>query len=117
MTRQLTPNFAENQQLMDELFHPQLSYDLMVRSFTIAQRPACFYMIDGLNKDDILEKIMDSFFSIAPDTMPPAKTGIFQANDSIWGSRLDQRRRRTDNRTSIRRSDSDHRRLRTSNRH
>ena len=70
MTRQLTSDFTQNQQLMDLLFHPQLSYDLMVRSFTIAQRPACFYMIDGLNKDDILEKIMDSFFSITPDTMP-----------------------------------------------
>lgn len=70
MNRQLTSSFACNQQLMDEIFHPQLSYDLMLRSFIIADRPACFYMIDGLNKDDILEKIMDSFLSITSDTMP-----------------------------------------------
>lgn len=70
MNRQLTSSFACNQQLIDEIFHPQLSYDLMLRSFIIADRPACFYMIDGLNKDDILEKIMDSFLSITSDTMP-----------------------------------------------
>lgn len=71
MNKQLTSDFASNQQLMDEIFHPQLSYDLMLRSFIIAEKPACFYMIDGLNKDDILEKIMDSFLGIKPDTMPP----------------------------------------------
>lgn len=71
MNKQLTSDFASNQQLMDEIFHPQLSYDLMLRSFIIAEKPACFYMIDGLNKDDILEKIMDSFLGITPDTMPP----------------------------------------------
>lgn len=70
MNKQLTSDFATNQQLMDEIFHPQLSYDLMLRSFIIAEKPACFYMIDGLNKDDILEKIMDSFLGITPDTMP-----------------------------------------------
>ena len=72
MNKQLTSDFATNQQMIDEIFHPQLSYDLMLRSFVIAQRPACFYMIDGLHKDDILEKIMDSFFSVTPDTMPPS---------------------------------------------
>ena len=72
MNKQLTSDFAANQQMIDEIFHPQLSYDLMLRSFVIAQRPACFYMIDGLHKDDILEKIMDSFFSVTPDTMPPS---------------------------------------------
>ena len=70
MTTQLTSDFTQNQQLMDQIFHPQLSYDLMVRSFTIAERPACFYLIDGLHKDDILEKIMDSFFTITPADMP-----------------------------------------------
>lgn len=72
MNKQLTSDFAANQQMIDKIFHPQLSYDLMLRSFVIAQRPACFYMIDGLHKDDILEKIMDSFFSVTPDTMPPS---------------------------------------------
>ena len=75
MNRQLTSYFAENQQLMDQIFHPDSSYDLIVRSFHIAGRPACFYMIDGMNKDDILEKIMDSLLSVAMDNMPSdAKT-------------------------------------------
>lgn len=80
MTKQLTSDFAQNQQLMDQIFHPQLSYDLMVRSFTIAEKPACFYMIDGLHKDDILEKIMDSFFAVTPDTMP----GTAQAFSNLF---------------------------------
>ena len=60
---------------MDQIFHPDSSYDLIVRSFHIAGRPACFYMIDGMNKDDILEKIMDSLLSVTMDNMPSdAKT-------------------------------------------
>lgn len=70
MNRQLTSNFTDNQQLMNELFHPDLNYDLIPRMFTIAKRPACFYMIDGLNKDDVLEKIMEGFFAITPENMP-----------------------------------------------
>ncbi len=70
MNKPLTSDFAYNQQLMNDIFHPQLSYDLMLRSFIIAKRPACFYMIDGLNKDDMLEKIMENFFTITPDSMP-----------------------------------------------
>ncbi|MDE7311975.1 MAG: spore germination protein [Eubacterium sp.] len=56
---------------MDEIFHPQRNYDLVLRSFLIASRPACFYMIDGLHKDDILEKIMDSLLAVTKDAMPP----------------------------------------------
>lgn len=70
MKKTLTSSFTQNQILMDELFHPQLNFDLIPRTFTIAGRPACFYLIDGLNKDDMLEKIMESFFSITPDQMP-----------------------------------------------
>lgn len=70
MNRQLTSDFAKNQQLMYQIFHPDSSYDLIVRSFRIAGRPACFYMIDGLNKDDILEKIMDSLLSVTAENMP-----------------------------------------------
>ena len=39
MNKQLTSDFATNQQMIDEIFHPQLSYDLMLRSF-VKDRPA-----------------------------------------------------------------------------
>lgn len=70
MNTQLSSDFSSSQKLMNELFRPELNYDLIVRRFSIAGKPACFYMIDGLNKDDILEKIMDSFFQITPQNMP-----------------------------------------------
>lgn len=68
--RQLTSDFCKNDSLMRELFKPELNFDLIPRKFIIAQRPACFYFIDGLNKDDVLEKIMESLFTITPDNMP-----------------------------------------------
>lgn len=67
---QLTSDFKHNQKLMTQLFQPQLSYDLIPRTFTIAGKSACFYVIDGLNKDDVLEKIMESFYAITPEQMP-----------------------------------------------
>ncbi len=70
MNEQLTSSFTQNQKLMDDLFHPELNYDLIPRNFIVAERSACFYMIDGLNKDDVLEKIMEGFFAITPDKMP-----------------------------------------------
>lgn len=43
------------------------SFDLIYRTFNIADKKAVFYFIDGFVKDDILEKLMESFFSISKD--------------------------------------------------
>lgn len=71
MTQSLTSDFNTTQKLLNRIFRPERNYDLIPRAFTIAGKAACFYLIDGLNKDDMLEKLMESFFSIAPDQMPP----------------------------------------------
>lgn len=70
MHSQLTSDFTQNQKLLDSLLNPQQNFDLIPRTFTIAGKRACFYLIDGLNKDDLLEKFMERFFAITPDQMP-----------------------------------------------
>lgn len=67
---QITMDFKQNLRQMEQLFQPQLNYDLISRKFNIAGRSACFYMIDGLNKDDLLEKIMECLFAVTPQQMP-----------------------------------------------
>ncbi len=41
------------------------SFDLVSRRITIMNRKACLFFIDGLVKDDIMEKIMEYFFSVS----------------------------------------------------
>ncbi len=67
---EMTISLAENQKVFEEMLNPQLNYDILSRPFQVGGRGACFYLIDGLNKDDILEKIMESFFAVTPDNMP-----------------------------------------------
>lgn len=70
MNQPLTNSLSDNCSLLNSLLKPDQSYDLITRPFTIAGKSACFYLIDGLNKDEILEKIMESFFSVTKEQMP-----------------------------------------------
>lgn len=78
MKGKLSARLAENRQLLAELLHVEENFDLIARSFLIADREACFYVIDGLNKDEILEKIMESFLKLKPQDVP-AKAEQFSA--------------------------------------
>ncbi len=46
------------------------SFDLVYRTFNIANVKACIYFIDGFVKDEIMEKILESFIDIDETSFP-----------------------------------------------
>ena len=43
------------------------SFDLIYRTMTIGGKGACLFFIDGLVKDEVMEKIMEFFYSAKPE--------------------------------------------------
>ena len=70
MENGLSKNFAINIKNINQCLNVEKNFDIIYRVLTIAEREACFYFIDGLNKDEILEKMMEFLYSIKKEDMP-----------------------------------------------
>lgn len=70
MENGLSKNFAINIKNINQCLNVEKNFDIIYRVLTIAEREACFYFIDGLNKDEILEKLMEFLYSIKKEDMP-----------------------------------------------
>ena len=64
----------ENIAYMNELLPVQESYDIVERDIVIGGRESCFFFIDGFMKDEVMSKLMDTFFKIPEDQMPDTAT-------------------------------------------
>lgn len=66
----IPPQLEENMNYMKELLHIDDNFDLIYRVVTIGGRQACLYMIDGFTKDEILQKLLESFHREAANGFP-----------------------------------------------
>ncbi len=69
MDSSLSNNFAMNIKNINQALNVEKNFDIIYRVLTIAGKEACFYVIDGLNKDDVLEKLMEFFYEIKSEEM------------------------------------------------
>lgn len=69
MEKGLSKNFAINIKNINQILNVENNFDIIYRVMTIAGKEACFYFIDGLNKDEILEKLMEFLYDIKPEDM------------------------------------------------
>lgn len=60
----LHTEFEINYDKMSNALRVNNSFDLISRRITIKDRKACLFFIDGLVKDEVMEKIMEFFFSV-----------------------------------------------------
>lgn len=74
----LTSELQENVSCLKELLHAEKNFDIVDRQTMVADRNACLFFVDGFIKDDIMEKMMDFFYSIAPEDLPEDSQGLFQ---------------------------------------
>ena len=56
-------NFCETITQIETTLRVKESFDLINRTIKIAGRQACIFFIDGLVKDEVMEKIMEFFRS------------------------------------------------------
>ena len=76
--RALTSELQENVSCLKELLRTDENFDIICRETMVADRAACLFFIDGFVKDDIMEKMMDFFYSIAPEDLPTDSRGLFE---------------------------------------
>lgn len=75
----LCNNIEENCRLLLHRLNHDNSFDLIARNIFIKERAATLYFIDGLIKDEVMEKIMEYFYSVDNESyMENAQT--FAAN-------------------------------------
>ena len=74
----LSAKLQENVSLLEEQLHTDDNFDIIHRQTMVADRKACLFFVDGFVKDDIMEKLMDFFYSIAPEDLPEDSQGLFE---------------------------------------
>lgn len=74
--KKVTASFEENTAYMGELLPIKESFDIIRRDMMIGGANAAFYFIDGFTKDEVMLKIMDSFFGVSPEDMPEDATAF-----------------------------------------
>lgn len=63
---------------INQIMRVEESFDLIYRTLTIGEKVSCIYFIDGFVKDDIMQKILDSFSSIKKEDLTNAHTFLKQ---------------------------------------
>lgn len=68
-------SLSEQQQRLKEILHYDKSFDIVERQIKIAEKNAALYFVDGLVKDDIMEKIMEFFYKqVKPEDLTTAES-------------------------------------------
>ncbi|HIR75494.1 MAG TPA: spore germination protein [Candidatus Choladousia intestinipullorum] len=77
-TQPISKSIAVTRQTMQGLLPIQDSFDLIQRDIRVGGRDSSFYFIDGMIKDEVMLKLMDSVMKVQPDAMPQDATTFSQ---------------------------------------
>ncbi|MCD8097370.1 MAG: spore germination protein [Lachnospiraceae bacterium] len=66
----LSENFEENIAALNALLGVERSFDIMEKKMQIGGRAASLFFIDGLTKDEILEKLLEFFYGRKAEDLP-----------------------------------------------
>ena len=65
----LTGRFETDSAMLDEALHPRENFDLMKRSFCVADHPAAIYFIDVFMKSIAVDKVLTALMALTPKQM------------------------------------------------
>lgn len=66
----ISSDIQNNIRWFHENLHVEENFDVVYRVITIGGRQACFYFIDGFCKDELMQKLLQYFYSVTPEDMP-----------------------------------------------
>lgn len=81
MGKKISTDLKENMQYFHEALDVKKNFDILSRMTLVADRQACIYFVDGFVKDDIMEKLLEFFYSLTPEDLPEDSSGL--SHDSI----------------------------------
>ena len=76
MEQKIMTCLADNMAYFQEKRNIQKSFDIICRMTMVADHKACFYFIDGFVKDELMEKLIEFFYSITPEDLPEDSAGL-----------------------------------------
>lgn len=68
--RKLSSDYGENVSALRQILNADRNFDILEKHLFIADHAASLFFIDGLVKDDILEKLLEYFYSLKPEELP-----------------------------------------------
>ncbi|MDO5539291.1 MAG: spore germination protein [Eubacteriales bacterium] len=70
MEEKIGTNLYENMEYFHSVLQVQKNFDIIYRMLSVGDKNACIYFIDGFIKDDIMEKLLEFFYSLTPEDLP-----------------------------------------------
>ncbi len=67
---------VDNQEHLKQVLQVDKNFDVVYRNFEIVGRKACLFFVDGFTKDEVLLKMLQSWWSIKPEDMPEDAHGF-----------------------------------------
>lgn len=74
----LSANLQANRDHMDQVLGLAQNFDIIHRTMAIGDRKACMYLINGLGKDELLQKLLQFFISLPPEKVPQDADGFIE---------------------------------------
>ncbi|MBP3420913.1 MAG: spore germination protein, partial [Lachnospiraceae bacterium] len=66
----MSSDLEENMRYINEQLAVDTNFDVVYRVIEVGGRKACMYFIDGFCKDEMMQKLLQYFITIAPKDMP-----------------------------------------------
>ncbi len=63
-------DYRQNKKDLKQALRIEESFDLICKDTTVGSRSACFFFVDGLTKDETMQKLLSGFYTIKPEDMP-----------------------------------------------
>ncbi len=63
-------NYQKNKNDLKTALRIEESFDLICKDTIIGGKKACFFFVDGLTKDEVMQKLLSGFYTIKPQDMP-----------------------------------------------
>ena len=63
-------NYPQNKKDLNQALGTSKSFDLICKDTMIGGKKACIFFVDGMTKDEILQKLLSGFYAINPQDMP-----------------------------------------------
>ena len=88
----ISKNLGENQQYFDEKLRVGMNYDMLTSKLQIAGKSAVLYYINGMYKDELMQKVLQYLFSVKSEEMPRSASEFLQNNIPCTEVELEDRK-------------------------
>lgn len=68
--QKISGNLQQDMAYLNQIMAVDANFDVVYRRIHVSDKQACMYFIDGFCKDEVMEKLLEYFFSLTPDKLP-----------------------------------------------